>query len=218
MRREKAMISRFVFALASVALCGVSVAWPDDIAWHGVEIVKFTDFDDVLVKLDGKETKAFLAGLRPLRETIKEKEQLECLRAEITAKLRKNALSARILTKKNAEVVGLSVDAFMHHKNDFDHPWNPNRIRTAGPVGVHTISTPISCGRGPRRSWTGWEIVKTTNTTGSLSERLSRRLRLKRRSSTSAAEPITPADGGRDPDSSGFNGSLGAAAAAELGR
>jgi hypothetical protein len=121
------MLSRSVFATASVLLFGLVVARADDIAWHGVEIVKFTDFDDVQVKLDGKERKAFLVGLRPLRETVKEKEQLERLRTEITTKLRKNALSARILTKEKAEVVGLSVDAFTHHKNDFGHPWDPNQ-------------------------------------------------------------------------------------------
>jgi len=125
-RREKTMISRSVFALAGVVLFGLTVARADDIGWHGVEVVKFTDFDDVQVKLDGKETKAFFAGLRPIRETVKDEEKLSRLRTEITAKLRKNALSARILTKKDAPVVGLSVDAFTHHKNDFDHPWDPN--------------------------------------------------------------------------------------------
>jgi hypothetical protein len=36
----------------------------------------------------------------------------------------KNALSARVVTTRG-EVVGLSIDTFMHHKNDFGHPWNP---------------------------------------------------------------------------------------------
>jgi hypothetical protein len=30
-----------------------------------------------------------------------------------------------VVTTRN-EAVGLSVDAFMHHKNDFDHLWDPN--------------------------------------------------------------------------------------------
>jgi hypothetical protein len=123
------MLSRVVFAATGVVLLGVAGAWAgdDSLAWHGVEIVRFTDFDDVQVKLDGKETKAFLVGLRPLRETVKEKERQERLRIEITSKLRKNALFARVLTKKNGEVVGLSIDAFTHHKNDFGHPWDPNQ-------------------------------------------------------------------------------------------
>jgi hypothetical protein len=119
---------RSVFAGAGVLLFGLAVASAenDTQSWHGVEIVKFTDFDDLQVKLDGKERNAFLVGLRPLRETVKEKEQLNRLRIEITTKLRKNALSARVLTKKSAEVVGLSIDTFTHHKNDFEHMWNPN--------------------------------------------------------------------------------------------
>lgn len=122
------MLSRYVLAFGCALLFAfvVARAGDDTQSWHSLEIVTFTDFDDVQVKLNGKETKAFLAGLRPLRETVKEKDQLVRLRKEITAKLQKNALSARILTKKNAEVVGLSVDTFMHHRNDFGHPWDPN--------------------------------------------------------------------------------------------
>jgi hypothetical protein len=121
------MLSRSVVGLVGALLFGfvVARAGDDTQSWYAVEIMTFTDFDDVQVKLDGKETKAFLVGLRPLRETVKEKEQLERLRTEVTAKLRKNSLSARILTEDNAKVVGLSVDAFMHHKNDFGHAWDP---------------------------------------------------------------------------------------------
>ena len=43
-------------------------------SWHGVQIVRSTDSDDVQVKLHGKETKAFLVGSRRLRETVKENE------------------------------------------------------------------------------------------------------------------------------------------------
>jgi hypothetical protein len=123
------MFLRPVFALTGALLFGLVVARAGDEkqSWYGVEIVRFTDFDDVQVKLNGKESKAFLVGLRPLRETFKGKEQLERLRTEITAKLQNNALSARILTKKDADVVGLSVDTFMHHKNDFGHAWDPNK-------------------------------------------------------------------------------------------
>src|SRR5262245_21327647 len=122
------MLSHSVSNLAGILLGLVGAQAGDgEQSWYGVEIVSFTDFDEVNVKLDGKETKAFFAGLRPLRETAKDKDQIERLRTQITTKLRKNALSARILTKKNADVVGLSVDAFVHEKNDFGHPWNPNQ-------------------------------------------------------------------------------------------
>jgi hypothetical protein len=105
---------------------GVAAAAQDAGPWQSTEVVTFTDFDDLEVKLDGKTHKAFLVGLRPLRETVEGKAQRERLRKQIVAKLRKNALSARVMTKRG-EVVGLSVDTFMHHKNDFDHPWNPGQ-------------------------------------------------------------------------------------------
>lgn len=89
--------------------------------WQSTEIVAFTDFDDLQVKLDGKQHKAFLVGLRPLRETA-DKDQLDKLRKAVLDKLRINSLSARVVTKRG-EAVGLSLDTFMHHKNDFNHPW-----------------------------------------------------------------------------------------------
>ena len=45
-------------------------------------------------KLDGKAYKAFLVGLRPLREG--DKDRLEQARKDVRAKLQKNALSARV--------------------------------------------------------------------------------------------------------------------------
>jgi hypothetical protein len=92
--------------------------------WQPVEVVKFTDFDDLEVKLDGKAHKAFLVGLRPLREG--DKNRLEQLRKDVLAKLKKNALWARVVTTQG-EAVGLSVDAFSHHTNDFGHGWDPNK-------------------------------------------------------------------------------------------
>jgi hypothetical protein len=68
--------------------------------------------------------KAFLVGLRPLREGGKDR--LEQLRKVALAKLKGNALSARVVTTRG-EAVGLSVDAFTHHANDFGHPWDPNK-------------------------------------------------------------------------------------------
>jgi hypothetical protein len=103
---------------------GAASAAQDAGPWQSAQVVTFTDFDSLEVKLDGKTYKAFLVGLRPLRETAQDKVQRERLRKSILAKLRKNSLSARVITKRG-EVVGLSVDTFGHHKNDFDHPWNP---------------------------------------------------------------------------------------------
>ncbi|HJZ53760.1 MAG TPA: hypothetical protein VKE74_02320 [Gemmataceae bacterium] len=92
--------------------------------WQPVEVVAFTDFDDLEVKLSGKAHKAFLVGLRPLREG--DKDRLEQLRKDVLAKLKKNALWARVVTTRG-EAVGLSVDAFTHHPNDFGHGWDPNK-------------------------------------------------------------------------------------------
>lgn len=92
--------------------------------WKAVEVVAFTDFDDLEVKFDGKARKAFLVGLRPLREG--DKDQVEQLRKGVLAKLKKNALAARVVTMRGA-AVGLSVDTFTHHTNDFGHDWNPNK-------------------------------------------------------------------------------------------
>src|SRR5262249_60568955 len=90
--------------------------------WLPAQVVGFTDFDDLEVKLDGKTYKAYLVGLRPLREGGKDR--LEETRKNVLARLRKNALSARVVTARG-EAIGVSVDAFAHHKNDFRHAWDP---------------------------------------------------------------------------------------------
>jgi len=125
------MFHRFVGALAGSLLFGavLVLAGEDAPSWHAVEIVAFTDFDDLQVKLDGTVHKAYLAGLRPLRETVKDKVQRERLGQDIAAKLKKNRLFARILTTPGAEAVGLSADTFQHHKNDFAHGWDPNKYQ-----------------------------------------------------------------------------------------
>jgi hypothetical protein len=92
--------------------------------WQATEVVKFTDFDDLEVKISGKAQKAFLVGLRPLREG--DKDRVERLREDARAKLKGNALFARAVTARG-EAVGLSVDAFVHHTNDFGHGWDPNK-------------------------------------------------------------------------------------------
>jgi hypothetical protein len=121
------MFARWVGSLAGTFLValGYAFAQPGAGPWQGAEITAFTDFDDLEVKLDGKAHKAFLVGLRPIRETVQGNDQQDRLRRSVLAKLRKNALSARVITRRG-EAVGLSIDTFSHHKNDFGHPWNPN--------------------------------------------------------------------------------------------
>jgi uncharacterized protein (TIGR03067 family) len=90
--------------------------------WQGLEVVAFRDFDDLEVTLGGKKCTAFLVGLQPLGK----KDGAEKVRKDVLAKLQKNALWARVVTARG-EVVGLSVDTFVHHKNDFGHPWDPKK-------------------------------------------------------------------------------------------
>jgi hypothetical protein len=120
------MFGRCTACVAGIVILalGAASAAQDAGPWQSAEIVTFTDFDNLEVKLDGQKYKAFLVGLRPLRETIQGKDEQDRLRKSVLAKLRKNSLSARVITKRG-EVVGLSIDAFGHHKNDFDHPWDP---------------------------------------------------------------------------------------------
>lgn len=76
------------------------------------------------MKIGDKAQKAFLVGLRPLREG--DKDRAEQLRKDALAKLKGNALSARVVTTRG-EVIGLSVDAFAHHVHDFGHGWDPEK-------------------------------------------------------------------------------------------
>jgi hypothetical protein len=125
-------IGTAIFAL--IFALGVSASADEQTGhWQAAEIVAFTDVDDLQVKLGGKPHRAFFVGLRPLRETAG-KDQLDELRKAVLDKLRNNALSARVVTRRG-DAVGLSVDTFMHHKNDFGHGWTP---------------------RGNYYCWTGW--------------------------------------------------------------
>jgi len=88
--------------------------------WQAAEVTAFTDFDDLRVKIGGKEYRAFLVGLQPLGN------KAEMVRKDLLARLQKNALSVRVVTT-NGDSVGLSMDAFSHHKNDFGHDWDPGK-------------------------------------------------------------------------------------------
>lgn len=54
--------------------------------WQPVEIVTFNDFDDLELKLDGKTDKAFLVGLRPIRESAAGKGAQERARDAVWAR------------------------------------------------------------------------------------------------------------------------------------
>lgn len=86
--------------------------------WQGLEVAAFRDFDDLEVTLGGQKRTAFLVGLRPLGDKAGK------VRKDVLTKLEKNTLFARVVTTRGA-TVGLSVDTFMHHTNDFGHPWDP---------------------------------------------------------------------------------------------
>ena len=122
------MIGRVGMRAAGILLLGLGIASaaPQGGEWQPAEIVTFTDFDDLEVKLDGKAHKAFFVGLRPIRETTKGKEQQERVQDAVRAKLKKCELFAQVVTR-HGDVLGLSIDAFSHRKNGFDHPWDPSK-------------------------------------------------------------------------------------------
>lgn len=113
-------------AAAVLFAIGVASAAPYAGEWQSAEIVTFTDFDDLEVKLDGKVHKAFLVGLRPIRESVKGKEEQKRVRDAALAELKKSELSAQIVTRRG-ESVGLSIDTFAHMKHGFAHEWDPKK-------------------------------------------------------------------------------------------
>jgi hypothetical protein len=125
---EKRMLTRCLGSLAASVLLalGTANAAPDAGSWQSAQIVAFNDFDDLEVKLDGKPAKAFLVGLRPIREAIKDMPQQQRARESALAALSKAELFAQVVTRRG-EAVGLSIDAFSHRKHGFDHPWDPEK-------------------------------------------------------------------------------------------
>ena len=113
------IVSASLFLAAPLAFAGEETA-----PWQAAELVAFKDFDDLEIKLEGQTRPAFLVGLKPFHETVKEKKERDALAKDVEARLRRNALSARVVTRQG-ERLGLSLDTFMHHKHDFNHPWNP---------------------------------------------------------------------------------------------
>jgi hypothetical protein len=120
------MLVRCVGSLAALLLLavGTASAAPHAGGWQAVEIVAFTDFDDVDVKIGGQVRKAFLVGLRPIRETTRDKDEQESTRRAVVVELRKNELFAQVVLTRG-EILGLSVDAFSHRRHGFNHPWDP---------------------------------------------------------------------------------------------
>ena len=127
------MFARCV-AVALLFSCGLAAAAPAE-EYQFAEIVKFTDFDDLEIKLDGKAHKAFLVGLRPIRETVKGKKEQDRVRNTALAEFKKSELVAQVVTRRG-EVLGLSIDAYAHRKHGFHRDWDPSKY-------------PYCC-------WTGW--------------------------------------------------------------
>jgi hypothetical protein len=122
------MVVRSVGAVAGAILLalGVAAAAPHAGEWQSAVVVRFTDFDDLEVKLDGMAHQAFFVGLRPIRETTRGKERQERARSAVWAQLKKSELFAQVVTKRG-EALGLSLDAFAHRRHGFDHSWDPNQ-------------------------------------------------------------------------------------------
>ena len=76
---------------------------PEETAtWQGMELVAFRDFDDLEVVLTdhdeleagrrGAKHKAFLVGLRPISDAVKDKDRQDRVRKEVADKMRKSTL------------------------------------------------------------------------------------------------------------------------------
>jgi hypothetical protein len=162
---------RFTWYLAVVASTGLAAlgsisAAPNASDWKRLEIVRFGDFNDLEVKLDGKTHAAFLVGLRPIRDSEVEKEQQQQIRSAALARLKHSELFARIVTKRG-EVLGLSVDAFAHKKHGFEHPWEPERYPYCwsgwgaynfNAYFLHTKVTTFQDNFGENESWRGQSL------------------------------------------------------------
>src|SRR5947209_8099627 len=72
--------------------------------WQAMQLVTFTDFDDLEVVLTdlgdrkagrrGTKHQAFLVGLRPIREAVKGKDRQDRVREGVAGKMRRSTLSA----------------------------------------------------------------------------------------------------------------------------
>ncbi len=124
------MLVRFICSLVGALFVafGLTAGESRGQEWQRAEIVTFTDFDELEVKLDGMAHKVFLVGLRPIRENKQGMEQQERSRNAVAARWKNVELFAKVVTK-HGEKLGLSLDAFVHHtkKHGFDHPWDPNK-------------------------------------------------------------------------------------------
>jgi hypothetical protein len=127
-RKEARVFFRLVGAVTVTVFLapGAACAAPRAGDWRTAEIVAFTDFDDLEVKLDGQTHHAFLVGLRPIRETTEGREQQDRARKAVEAQLKRSELFAQVVTKRG-KTLGLSIDAFAHRKHGFDHPWDPSK-------------------------------------------------------------------------------------------
>ncbi len=87
-------------------------------------MIESADFDDLEVRLAGEPRKAFLVGLRPMRESAAGMEEHERLRKAVHDQLKKCELFAQVVTRRG-EALGISLDAFAHKRHGFEHGWDP---------------------------------------------------------------------------------------------
>src|SRR5262245_54356252 len=104
-----------LLVFSAVGLAGDEKVVPPAGEWKSLELVSFKDLDDIVVKMDGKERKVFLIGLRPIRQAEANKERREDIRKEVLAELEKAELFGRVVIEEG-EKTGLSINAFSHRK------------------------------------------------------------------------------------------------------
>jgi hypothetical protein len=110
-------------------------AEPPGPEWNAVEVVAVGGFDELTVKIENGEVRqAFLVGLRPIPPELgfvpPGKEQFVDERTRIAQKvlehLKSADLFAQVVTEQDGKL-GLSIDAFSHHRHAFPHPWDPRK-------------------------------------------------------------------------------------------
>lgn len=126
------MFRRFTWLTALIVLAGPAAPFAAA-EWHEMRIVSFNDFDDVKIMIDGRMETAYLIGLKPMHKTKASKAKIKMMRQLITNKFAKSRLGGVIFEKKDNKI-GLLVDTFLHHRNDFKdtHLWDPNKYPWCG--------------------------------------------------------------------------------------
>lgn len=135
MNRKPLSLVLLLLAASLLSADLLTAAEPPSPEWQSVEVVAVQGFDDLTVRFEsGEERRAFLVGLRPIPPELgfvppgKEHFVDERIRTaqKVLEHLKSADLFAQVVTEQDGKL-GLSIDAFSHHRHAFPHPWDPRR-------------------------------------------------------------------------------------------